>query len=36
MGASALPHAKMLRAIEILGTRVAPMVRAEVGSIAAG
>jgi probable LLM family oxidoreductase len=27
MGVSALPHPKMLRAIEILGTRVAPMVR---------
>lgn len=36
MGASALPHPKMLRAIEILGTRVAPMVRAEVGSVAVG
>jgi len=29
MGVSTLPHAKMLRAIEILGTRVAPMVRHE-------
>jgi probable LLM family oxidoreductase len=27
MGVSALPHQKMLRSIEILGTRVAPMVR---------
>jgi len=29
MGVSALPHQKMLRSIEILGTRVAPMVRKE-------
>ena len=29
MGVSTLPHQKMLRAIEILGTRVAPMVRKE-------
>jgi alkanesulfonate monooxygenase SsuD/methylene tetrahydromethanopterin reductase-like flavin-dependent oxidoreductase (luciferase family) len=29
MGVSTLPHPKMLRAIEILGTRVAPMVRGE-------
>ena len=29
MGVSTLPHEKMLRAIEILGTRVAPMVRHE-------
>src|SRR6202022_2134528 len=27
MGVSTLPHAKMMRAIEILGTRVAPIVR---------
>ena len=27
MGVSTLPHEKMLRAIEILGTRVAPAVR---------
>src|ERR1700733_3225603 len=27
MGASTLPHEKMLRAIEILGTRVAPIIR---------
>lgn len=27
MGVSALPHAKMLRSIELLGTRVAPIVR---------
>src|SRR6266404_2192363 len=29
MGVSTLPHEKMLRAIEILGTRVAPVVRKE-------
>ena len=29
MGVSTLPHPKMLRAIEILGTRVAPMIRKE-------
>jgi probable LLM family oxidoreductase len=29
MGVSTLPHEKMLRAIEILGTRVAPLVRHE-------
>ena len=29
MGVSTLPHAKMLKAIEILGTRVAPAVRKE-------
>jgi hypothetical protein len=28
MGVSTLPHAQMLRAIEILGTQVAPRVRA--------
>ncbi|HET7438564.1 MAG TPA: hypothetical protein VFJ56_03640, partial [Nitrospira sp.] len=27
MGFSALPHEKMVRSIEILGTRVAPIVR---------
>jgi hypothetical protein len=27
MGVSALPHEKMLRSIELLGTRVAPIVR---------
>jgi probable LLM family oxidoreductase len=32
MGVSTLPHAKMLRAIEILGTAVAPRVRAALGS----
>ena len=31
MNAAALPHAKMLRAIEILGTRVAPIIRKELG-----
>ena len=31
MGVSTLPHAKMLHAIEILGNRVAPMVREELG-----
>jgi len=31
MGVSTLPHAKMLRAIEILGTRVAPIVRKALG-----
>jgi probable LLM family oxidoreductase len=30
MGVSALPHQKMLHSIELLGTRVAPMVRKEV------
>jgi len=29
MGVSALPHEKMLRSIELLGTRVAPIVRKE-------
>jgi hypothetical protein len=29
MGVSTLPHRKMLRAIEILGTQVAPIVRKE-------
>ncbi len=32
MGVSTLPHEKMLRAIEILGTRVAPIVRKELGA----
>jgi hypothetical protein len=35
MGVSTLPHPKMLRAIEILGTRVAPMVRKELTASAA-
>jgi probable LLM family oxidoreductase len=34
MGVSTLPHPKMLRAIEILGTRVAPFVRNEVAASA--
>lgn len=34
MGVSTLPHPKMLRAIEILGTRVAPIVRNEVAASA--
>jgi len=32
MSVAALSHAKMLRAIELLGTRVAPLVRTELGS----
>jgi alkanesulfonate monooxygenase SsuD/methylene tetrahydromethanopterin reductase-like flavin-dependent oxidoreductase (luciferase family) len=32
MGVSTLPHPKMLRAIEILGTRVAPVVRQELAA----
>ena len=32
MGVSTLPHEKMLRAIEILGTRVAPIVRKELAA----
>jgi probable LLM family oxidoreductase len=35
MGVSTLPHPKMLRAIEILGTRVAPLVRKEL-AVASG
>jgi hypothetical protein len=31
MGVSTLPHQKMLNAIEILGTAVAPIVRNELG-----
>lgn len=34
MGVSTLPHQKMLRAIEILGTRVAPIVRRELADSA--
>src|SRR6266481_1940511 len=34
MGVATLPHPKMLRAIEILGTRVAPIVRKELASAA--
>jgi hypothetical protein len=32
MSVAALPHAKMLRAIELLGTRVAPLMRAGLAS----
>jgi|GEM_PF-2943460 len=32
MSVAALPHAKMLRAIKLLGTRVAPLVRSALGS----
>ena len=32
MNASSLPHAKLMRAIEVLGTRVAPLVRQELGA----
>ena len=32
MGVSTLPHQKMLRAIEILGTRVVPILRRELGA----
>jgi alkanesulfonate monooxygenase SsuD/methylene tetrahydromethanopterin reductase-like flavin-dependent oxidoreductase (luciferase family) len=32
MGVATLPHPKMLRAIEILGTRVAPLVRKELAA----
>jgi hypothetical protein len=32
MGVSTLPHEKMMRAIEILGTRVAPIVRKELAA----
>ena len=35
MGVSTLPHPKMLRAIEILGTRVAPMIRKELAATTA-
>jgi probable LLM family oxidoreductase len=33
MGVSALPHQKMLRSIELLGTRVAPIVRKELTAV---
>ncbi len=36
MGVSTVPHQKMMRAIEILGTRVAPMVRRDVAVLPAG
>lgn len=32
MGVSTMPHAKMMRAIEILGTKVAPIIRKELGA----
>jgi hypothetical protein len=32
MSVAALPHAKLLRAIELLGTRVAPLVRTALAS----
>ena len=32
MGVSALPHKKMLRSIELLGTRVVPIVRKELNA----
>jgi probable LLM family oxidoreductase len=35
MGVSALPHEKMLRSIELLGTRVAPAVRKEFAAVSA-
>jgi alkanesulfonate monooxygenase SsuD/methylene tetrahydromethanopterin reductase-like flavin-dependent oxidoreductase (luciferase family) len=31
MNAASLPHVKMMRAIELLGTRVAPALREELG-----
>src|SRR5687767_12314371 len=34
MNVASLPHAKLMRAIELLGTRVAPAVRKEMGSAA--
>jgi hypothetical protein len=33
MGVSALPHKKMLRSIELLGTRVAPILRRELTTV---
>jgi len=35
MNASSLPHAKLMTAIEVLGTKVAPQVRRETGQTAA-
>jgi NAD(P)-dependent dehydrogenase (short-subunit alcohol dehydrogenase family) len=32
LSVAALPHAKLMRAIELLGTRVAPLVRTELAS----
>jgi hypothetical protein len=34
MGVSTLPHPKMMRAIEILGTQLAPMVRKALAPVA--
>jgi hypothetical protein len=31
MNAASLPHVKLMRAIELLGTRVAPTLREEIG-----
>jgi probable LLM family oxidoreductase len=36
LGVGAVPHAKMLRAIELLGTRIAPVVKAEIHRRTAG
>jgi hypothetical protein len=36
MGVSTVAHQKMMRAIEILGTRVAPAVRGELAATPAG
>lgn len=36
MGSNAIPHKDMLRAVELLGTRVAPVVRAEIARRNAG
>jgi hypothetical protein len=33
MNASSLPHEKLMRSIDLLGTRVAPVVRKELVSI---
>jgi probable LLM family oxidoreductase len=35
MGVSALPHQKMLRSIELLGTRVAPILKKEIAAVPA-
>ncbi|MGC1905682.1 MAG: hypothetical protein WA715_17820, partial [Candidatus Acidiferrum sp.] len=36
MGVSTLPHQKMMRAIEILGTQLAPMVRKSLATVPDG
>jgi hypothetical protein len=36
MSVADLPHAKLMRAIELLGTRIAPMVRSAIASETAG